>query len=455
MHIHHHSNESYIQNEFRHLDLKDKRLVARTKTIAHDLLSFKGSHVRAFSTSALNARAAYDYFSNPKVQHHRLIQTHQNNTVERLHHCPEEDVILAIHDTSAFNFTSHDAKVELGRIGKGRKNFHGILQHTCLAITPDNNPLGLLDMNYYDHDQFDSCTHRGSRPLEEKCTVRWVHTLQRAQQACGERSLIHIADREGDFYDFLNAANPYAYIVRVSHRNRYVYDEKSQKHRLCGLFDKIDPLGRITVTTYDTHTHQFVEQTLTVEVVHKVQVPRPNKHNALVEPIECHVVRAYNDKLEWFLYTNLAVESLEKASKVLHYYRCRWHIESYFKCLKTGLGAEQIELHASKQCILNLLTMLNIMCVRLYWITFQARHQHDAPAVGIFTEHEIHAAQTYLKVPLCLDLSVREAYFLIARLGGHSGKISHTHYPGPKTMTRALQTLYAITRLFDAMSTKT
>ena len=51
-------------------------------------------------------------------------------------------VVLAVQDTTSFNYTSHKA-LTLGPIGK--ENTSGVFQHNTLVISSDGLPLGLLD----------------------------------------------------------------------------------------------------------------------------------------------------------------------------------------------------------------------------------------------------------------------------------------------------------------------
>ena len=47
------------------------------------------------------------------------------------------------------------------------------------------------------------------------------------------------------------------------------------------------------------------------------------------------------EKIEWFLYTDLAVNSLEDAVKIVQYYALRWTIEIYHKILKNRVKSRK------------------------------------------------------------------------------------------------------------------
>src|SRR5688572_15422076 len=96
------------------------------------------------------------FFSNPKVSSSALIEPHISNTVKRIA-AEQSEYILSIQDTTFLNYTSHKAKTEIGRIGlTGKTEQYGLLQHNTLCVTDENEPLGLIDLQFSDHDEFDT-----------------------------------------------------------------------------------------------------------------------------------------------------------------------------------------------------------------------------------------------------------------------------------------------------------
>jgi hypothetical protein len=66
---------TFFKTEFSTLDLKDKRLLNRAIEIGNTLLSSPGSCIQEVFPSKNDARCAYDFFSNPKVQWLNVLQT--------------------------------------------------------------------------------------------------------------------------------------------------------------------------------------------------------------------------------------------------------------------------------------------------------------------------------------------------------------------------------------------
>jgi hypothetical protein len=359
------NNKHFIESEFKDISLQDKRLDNRVKTICEDLLHANGSTVKNFSSSASDARCAYDFFSNVKVFWKELHSPHVNQSINRINNLEADQDILLLHDTTVLNYTTHEAKRELGKIGKGNKDYYGVLQHTTLGITANNIPLGVLNLNYFNYDEYESSLPRHERSIQEKATFRWCDALNKTQKLASnsKAKVIHIADREADFYDFLSDAKDSNcnFIVRCSHVNRTI-NLHDNKGPLIKQISQAPIIGKTTIAVYNKQTGLLENKDFEVQVLLKVIINKPKKTNSQsTNVIECSIVCFTCQDLQWYLLTNLNVNDLQSAIKIGDYYKMRWHIESYFKVLKTSFKAEEIRLHQSKQAILNLLTLLNIM----------------------------------------------------------------------------------------------
>ena len=83
----------------------------------------------------------------------------------------------------------------------------GMLVHSCIAVTDQGIPLGLLyqEANTRETRKDDSETkeQKRSKPIEEKESYRWIHTLNETHQRVPEGiPMLTVCDREGDFYEF-------------------------------------------------------------------------------------------------------------------------------------------------------------------------------------------------------------------------------------------------------------
>jgi hypothetical protein len=162
-------------------------------------------------------------------------------------------------------------------------------------------------------------------------------------------------------------------------------------------------------------------------------------------PLRVSIVRAWEadppegvEALEWVLVTTLVVTDAATAVQVIEYYECRWIIEEYHKCLKTGCAMEARQLETADG-LEALLGFLAIVAVRLLQLREASRQQPDAPARHFIAPELLKTLQSYLKLPPG-DLTLREYWRAVARLGGFLGRKSDGD-PGWQTLWRGWQKL--------------
>jgi len=85
------------------------------------------------------------------------------------------EVVLAIRDTTFFNFTHHPATPGLGEIGTKSQNQRGFGLHSTLVVTPSARPLGVLTQAFVERP-LDAPAHTPSElrklPIEDKESYR-------------------------------------------------------------------------------------------------------------------------------------------------------------------------------------------------------------------------------------------------------------------------------------------
>jgi len=404
------------------------------------------------------------FFSNPKIKSNKLIEPHYQATAERIKQCNAK-YVLALQDQMRLNYTSHEAKTELGRIGKsGKTEQYGLIQHSVLCVTDKNEPLGLMDVKLFDYEEFDTEVHQHHRSIKDKATRYWIDALVDMRQRLGEcpQRIITVADRESDFYEFLYALveAKEEFVVRSKHDRYTGTTHRAREQRLQSLLAESEPKGCMTTIIQDVNSRETKEVTLTLKAI-EVTLPPPNKgkedriKKKDVQPIKINVVMAYNGEHEWVLLTQLPIDTVEQIEEVVTIYRARWHIEDYHKVLKTGYQIDEIYLHSSLETIKNLIIMASISACRLYWLIYIGRTEAEIRADQLFEEFEWKAIYVYFKenIPeVCPVLS--EVILRIARLGGHK-KTNNGQPPGIKTMWIGLQQFSIAAQMFRNMSTKT
>lgn len=404
------------------------------------------------------------FFSNPKVSRERLITPHYAQTIERIR-ASDAKYILAIQDQMRLNYTKHLAKNGLGSIGKvGKTEQYGLIQHSILCVTEQNVPLGLMDVEFFDYDEFNTSIGRDKRSLEDKANIHWLRAIRAMRNRLGDvkQHIITVADREGDFYEFLHHLldAKEEFIIRAQHDRYTGKTYKNHDEKLWTVLHQAEIKGTMAVEIQDVNSREMQTIQLNLKAV-TVTLPIPKKITAAqiidnnYTAITVNVVMAYNDEHEWVLLTSLPIRTVDDIKEVVILYRCRWHIEDYHKVLKTGYQVDEIYLHSSRQAIENLLVMASISACRLYWMIYVGRSEQNIKADQVFDEFEWKAVYVYFKEKIpkeCPPLS--EVILKIARLGGYKQSKTGSK-PGIKTMWTGFQHFTIAAQMYRNMSIET
>ena len=175
-------NVGWASKEFGEIDLGDQRLTDRMIKLADKLASSPESPINQACGDWANTKAAYRFFQNEKVDAKIVLQSHIDNTFGR---AKEFETILAIQDTSLFNFTDHKQTTGLGVISKYPtksskiNTTKGLAMHTSFAVSLEGLPLGLLNQNIYAKKPLpEGKRNTKFTPIEEKESIRWLNATQ-------------------------------------------------------------------------------------------------------------------------------------------------------------------------------------------------------------------------------------------------------------------------------------
>jgi len=108
------ADDGWTKSELEKVDLGDCRLERRLRCVAEDLSRQPEYPINVASNDAASTKAAYRLFDNERVTADKILSCHRKKTLGRMQH---EPVVLAIQDTSYFNFTNHKKTTGLGPIG--------------------------------------------------------------------------------------------------------------------------------------------------------------------------------------------------------------------------------------------------------------------------------------------------------------------------------------------------
>ncbi|NHZ67138.1 IS4 family transposase, partial [Massilia sp. CCM 8694] len=234
--------QRWTDDEFADLNLGDGRLNKRARTLMDTFAAKPASSIPEACDSWSETCAAYRFLSNPDVKWEGILEPHWARTRERM---GEHAVVLCIQDTTELDFNGQEI-AGLGPLSYEAQR--GMYLHPTYAVTPDREPLGMLDAWMWAREKRGD---DGVRPgLKE--SRRWVEGYERiAEQAIelpGTR-LVYLADREADMVEMMRVARdlgtPADWLVRAKH-DRCLADNEGT--RLWAATTNGPPLGEISFT---------------------------------------------------------------------------------------------------------------------------------------------------------------------------------------------------------------
>ena len=472
------SKLSWAAEEFEEVSLGDKRLDTRLVTLCDRFSDAPESPINQACADWAETKAAYRFFKNENVEVGEIMAAHRRKTALRT---KQHDTVLAVQDTSYFVYTSHMKTEGLGKMSmKKGKNIEkiyskGLVMHTCLALTTQGLPLGLLNQKIFarklrpEHQR----RRKGGRyiqdvlPVEEKETYRWIEALIATKEAMGDSQVVTVCDREADLYDLFKASSQIdaAVLVRasanrtVNRRSRYaekdvlkLWDYMLQQAETGSYTIQIPKRAK----TKHCEARDARSATVTVRFApFRFNPPRNNsKHKTEQLPdIDMHAVYvlepnppAGEEPVEWMLLTNLPVLSFDDACEKVRWYSLRWRIEMYFKVLKSGFRVEACRLgHAER--LARYLTIMSIVAWRLFMVTLIARTDPNTPCTRFLADDEwkvlyrkTHKNRIPPKKPPCTG----DVVVWIARLGGFLAR-KNDGPPGTITLWRGWKRLTDLT----------
>lgn len=440
--------------------LGDRRLLRRAAFIVERMALCPGASIPRLFDHRRPVKAAYEFFDHPQATPENLHAGH--NEVVRRAATQKGGVLLLIEDTSEFAFKDREPIEGLGPVSPGGKGSQGFHPHSVLCARPPQEGLysssarrepleiiGLLHQEYY---------IRKPRPKGEKKSDSFATRQRGRESQLWERStgvigrapastrFIRIGDRGADIYLSLRRYEDlgHGYVIRASRDRALIDDEENlfEKARSQRFFE-----GSMTVYLRARGGQKARNAELKI-AASKVRLRSPQLpgHKAgKLAPIDCTILRVAEpnppagvEPLEWLLLTDEAVETFEQARETALRYASRWIIEDYHKALKSGLGAENLQLETKER----LFAAIALMALRLIDLRERARLTPDAPAAqsGLSELHlKILSHKLSKKLP-----TVRDVALAIGRLGGHMNR-KGDGMPGIKTLWLGMTTLEAIT----------
>jgi hypothetical protein len=460
--------------QFGLAQLDDIRRVERAVHVAEAMALSPGGSINQLFHDRYDVKAAYNLFKREDVTPDNLQAGHRQLTMEALY---KPGRYLLLEDTSEISFSGRAEIKGLGPIGEGNKGQQGFHLHSVLAARYEeegfegegqNRPplevLGLCDQQYYIRQRRpEEEARRDSRARQhrDRESQLWETATKRIGPAPTDEAIewIRVGDRGADIYEHLLACQRmgHGYIIRAT-QSRALVSREGGVARRSGvlLFDHARSMpeqGEMTIRLRGrsvgkgrkkSREEREARLKVSAATVELSAPPRPGMGAGKGESIKCNVVRVWEeetpegeDPLEWILLTDSRTDNFERVRSVARQYASRWLIEEFHKALKTGMGAERLQLE-SGQGLFAAIAMMSVVALRLIRLKEQVRIDANAEAgTAGFSEEQL----TVLKLASKRELkTVGDIALAIGKLGGHLNRKSDG-MPGWQTLWRGMKRL--------------
>lgn len=456
--------ESWVAEQLDGATLGDPRRQERAQTIAAAMARQPGVSLPQMFDRKYDIDATYAFFKRPEATPANLQAGHRQQVLEQA--AAPGSTVLLLEDGSQLIWNAHQPIAGLGPVGTGHKGEQGFILHSVLAVhwpglvaldagqrRPAVEVLGLADQQYH---------VRTPRPADRPPDQTRRHAVREFESQIWERAGEHlgpapsgarwvrVCDREADIYEYLAACQRlgHGFVVRAAY-DRSLEDEDGQKaaDKLFEVARSAPALGEFELFLRGRagQSARTARLSLAATTVRLRSPQRPGQSAGSQPPIACMVVRVWEAEpptgvkapLEWILLTDAVAETLAQAREVALQYSCRWLIEEFHKGLKTGLGAERLQLEKASR-LFAAIALMSLVGLRLIDLREAVRVAPEAPAeqAGL-SELELGVLRAKLKRPI---RTVREVALAIGRLGGHMNRKSDG-LPGWQTLWRGMKVL--------------
>lgn len=446
--------QDWAEEEFGQVRLRDRRHRERLCVVARDFFAHPEANVPQACQTRAKTKAAYRLFEHKAVKMDILLTAHYQSTMQRIAR-EKIPVVLAVQDTTSFNYDTHADMEGLGPINTHVDGAQGILMHGTMAYTTQGTAMGLVDVQVWARDpkQFGKSAKRYERPIEQKESYKWLKSFQgaaRLQRQLGSATtVVSVGDREADIYELFLLAQKDLFNPKLLVRAES--DRRVQDGPMClwPYMQSQAVAGERLLRIPRRKGRAARDARLEIRFA-QVQLRAP-KHKPTLGPLTVWAVYVTErhapspkEAVEWMLLTTVEVNDLEGALEKVDWYKKRWGIEEYHRTIKSVCRIENRQL-ADRTVWENCLAIDLVVAWRIEHIKKISRETPQAPCNVAFDEQEWQALFVLKKPhqPLpSMAPSMHQMTRWTAELGGFLG--GKNENPGSTTLGRGLQTLHDI-----------
>jgi len=437
--------------QFPEDSLPDERLRRRANAMMDAMTEFHGLPFTAVFTDPSASVGAYRLIENDRLSFDQMTAVLGKAYGARISAMPDA-TFLCVHDTTELELTRLVSARGFGTVGN--PECRGEFLHSSILISTGGVFEGFLAAKTWirEEAQRGKAQTRHQRPFEEKESFRWWEQLRAAEERVTRRGiLLHVADRECDIFEVFKragAAPGLRLLVRAAQNRRVEGDgrllwETCEKWRVRDTRTLHIPAHRDSpesplAPARDARLSLRFGQVL-------LRPPYSRERSAQTVTVYAILIREEaapegETPVEWLLLTNDPILDLATAWQYVDYYRLRWGIEEFHKCLKTGCKVEERQYQERNHFDVHLALAIPV-ALRILRLTKLARQQPDIPASRELEPDELVVLFGRGALTACPTL--HDAVRRIAmRGGGYLGR-RHDGEPGWLRLWRGYQRLSA------------
>ncbi len=424
--------------------LGDRRLTKRAVAIGARIAAAPGVGLPRQLGGWAALMGGYRFLDNPRVTFEDLLQPHWQTTRAA---AGQVAVALLVQDWTTLDYSAHPKTQGIGPVGS--RSQRGMFLHSVLAVEPTQRQvLGLAYAQVIVRAEDRPKPKGPSKRHAGEEGRAWEHAVEAIGAAPAGVTWVHVSDRESDIFEYLAACRKSGkhFVVRAFHNRRLpgsTPDDPRLLETARTWAADPTPSNGYGVEVEATPTQPRRRAWIVVSW-HAVTLPPPS-YVKDAGPLGLYVVRAWEpepppgaEAVEWILLTSWSVTGLAAAYQVVHWYECRWLVEDFHQCLKTGCRVEQAQLDGGLD-LQRLLGFLAPVAVRLLQLRQAVRAVPAVPAVTVVDPLTVKLlAAHFHQEPATLSLT--DFWRAVAQLGGYLARKSDGP-PGWRTLWKGWQQL--------------